>query len=281
MKFNIKSIFVLVVCISFTACTDVVDVDVPFEGSNLVIEASMDWLNGTSGNEQTIYLSESTPYFSEDQISPVSGATISVVNDATGETYIFEDQNDGSYTTTSFEPVENQSFTLTVVYDNETYQASDTFILPTAIDYVEQTLEGAFDDEVIDLNTYFQDDAEVDNYYMNRYYRQGDLFPYLDTFSDEFTNGNQMHDFFEIEDDEDSTIEPLQAGDVVDIYLYSITESYYNYMTLLLEQSESSGNPFATTPAALQGNCKNMSDGEDAYGYFRTTRYDKVTYTVE
>ncbi len=281
MKFNIKSIFACMAIASFTACTDVVDVDVDYAGPNLVIEASLDWLNETDGNEQTILLSESTPYFSENQTSPVSGATVTVVNDATGETYIFEDQNDGSYTTSTFEPVESQSFTLTVTYNGETYQATDTYILPTTIDSVEQTLEGAFDDELIDLNTYFQDDPDVDNYYFNRYYRQGDLFPYLDTFSDEFTNGNVMHDFFEIEDDEDTNIEPLQPGDVVDIYLYSVTEEFYNYMSLLLDQSANGGNPFATTPAALQGNCKNINGGDDAYGYFRTTRYDKVTYTVE
>lgn len=281
MKFNIQSILVVAICTFFTACTDVVDVDVPTAEPRLVIEASLDWDVATAGNQQTILLSMSTPYFAENQLSPVSGATVSVVNNATEETFVFEDMNDGSYTTDAFVPSEEASFTLFVTYDGEMYAATESFVAPTEIAYVEHSLEIGFDDEEIGMQVYFQDDASVDNYYFIEYDREGDLFPNMDAISDEFTNGNLMFDIFELWEDDDSDIETLQEGDVIAISLYSISEDYYNYFSLLLSQADNSGNPFATTPAALQGNCRNTGDGLDAYGYFRTTRVDRLTYTIE
>ncbi|WP_281763811.1 DUF4249 domain-containing protein [Neptunitalea lumnitzerae] len=267
-----------------SSCTDVVDVELEDETPNLVIEGSLDWSideNGTlDGSEQTITLSMSTPYFSQDEVTNVTGASVVVTNDSTGETYIFQDQNDGTYYTNTFEPVENQTFTLHVEYDGETYEGSDTFLPGSLIEYYGQSTMGGFDSDLIEINFYIQDDATLENFYLEKFYRHGDLLNSIETFSDEFVNGNLINDFYEISDDDDDDIEPLQPGDVVDIYLYSITENYFNYMMILLNQSEATGNPFASIPVALQGNCKNISGGKDAYGYFRTTQVHKITYTV-
>ena len=54
---------VLLIYLILTACTDVVDVEVPVAPERLVIEASLAWELGTLGNVQTIKLSTSTPYF--------------------------------------------------------------------------------------------------------------------------------------------------------------------------------------------------------------------------
>ncbi|GLB52911.1 hypothetical protein NBRC110019_19510 [Neptunitalea chrysea] len=268
----------------FTSCTDVVDVDLTTEEPNLVIEASLDWeindTGATTGNEQTVKLSMSSPYFSQDQVEMVTGATVKVVNNATGEEYPFTDQNNGYYTTFSFEPLVNQSFTLYVEYDGESYEATDTFEEGTVISNVDQSTEGGFDTDLTEINYYFQDDATRDNFYFVKFYRDGDLLNSIETFSDEFINGNLINNFYELDDDDDD-IEPLKPGDVVDINFYSITEPYYNYMNILIYQAEEVGNPFSTVPVGLQGNCKNVSGGKDAYGYFRTTQVNQVTYTVQ
>lgn len=281
MKSIIKLVLVVTVALVYTSCTEVIDVDVSEAEPRLVIEASLDWQEGTLGNEQVIKLSMSTPYFSDIQEVPVSGAQVMVINNTTAEQYVFTDQNDGTYYTNTFEPVEGQAFTLTVTYDGETYEGTETFLKEVSLFIEGQSVDGGFDDEAIEINTYYQDDPDEVNYYLWKYHRQGDNYPYLETDWDEFTNGNLRDDFFEIDEDEDSEQGPLAAGDVVDIYLYNISESYFNFMNIMLNQAESGGNPFATTPAALQGNCKNTGTGDDAYGYFRTTRVSKVTYTVQ
>ena len=61
MKRILNSILLIIV-LFFSACTDVIDVEVPNEEAKLVIEASINWEKETSGSEQTIYLSKSTPF---------------------------------------------------------------------------------------------------------------------------------------------------------------------------------------------------------------------------
>jgi hypothetical protein len=107
-----------------------------------------------------------------------------------------------------------------------------------------------------------------------------DLLPTFIVLKDEFTNGNEMTIFFE-KDDDDSDSDALNTGDVVNVELVGISKQYYNYMALLLDQTEGQG-PFATTPAPVNGNCINVSNLDKfAYGYFRLTEVDQETYIVE
>ena len=79
MKRILNSILLITV-LFFNACTDVIDVEVPTEETKLVIEASINWEKGTSGSDQTIYLSKSTPFFETNGNVPVSGASVVITN---------------------------------------------------------------------------------------------------------------------------------------------------------------------------------------------------------
>lgn len=281
MKYYIKILFVLT-SIIFLACEDVIDVDVDSAETRLVIEASLDWEKGTTGNNQTIKLSLSSPYFNTEDITMVTGANVVVTNTNTGDVFTFIDENDGSYTTNSFEPIIGNTYSLQVSYNGETYEATETLMAVPEIKEINQSFDGGFDDELLEVNVYFDDPVDEDNFYLMRYYEEGDLFPYFEDISDEFVNGNEVHDFFEKEDDEDNNQEPFQAGDTVDIELYGISESYYNYIRLLIEQYYSGGNPFSSTAALIKGNCINPSNPENyAFGYFRVTEVNVATYTFE
>ena len=101
------------------------------------------------------------------------------------------------------------------------------------------------------------------NFYMIRLQEVGDLFPIIQTRSDEFTNGNEQDEFFEKDDDDDNPDNQFDPGDSVNIKLFGISERYYNFITLLVEQYDSAGNPFATTPAEIRGNCVNLTNSEN------------------
>ncbi|MCH2193625.1 hypothetical protein [Kordia sp.] len=74
-----NSTSVILVKLSFLiSCTDTVDVDVPNAGSRLLIEALINWEKGTSGQTQTIKLSESTAYFDSNLDVSVTGASVIV-----------------------------------------------------------------------------------------------------------------------------------------------------------------------------------------------------------
>ena len=270
----------LLLLVFFTACTDVIDVEVPSEEPRLVIEASINWEKGTSGINQTIYLSKSTPFFETNGNVPVSGASVVITNTSDGSFFEFNDQNDGSYTTSNFMPVLNDNYTLEVISEEETYSAQETFIPVVPILEVYQSTD-KFLPEVLEVNFDFLDPAEEENYYYIKFKEQADSFPRLLDLKDEFVNGNLISVFNERQENEDINQVEYAPGDMVNMELIGVSKRYYEYIQLLISQSES-GGPFDTTPVALLGNCTNQSNPDNyAYGYFRLTEVAKASYTFQ
>ena len=279
MKRILNSILLIIV-LFFSACTDVIDVEVPTEEAKLVIEASINWEKETSGSDQTIYLSKSTPFFDTNGNVPVVAASVVITNNNDGSFFEFNDQNDGSYTTSNFIPVLNDNYTLEVISEGETYSAQETFMPVVPILEVYQSTE-KFLPEVLEVNFDFLDPVEEENYYYIKFKEQADTFPRLLDFKDEFVNGNLISVFNERQENEDINQVEYAPGDTVDMELIGISKRYYEYIQLLINQSES-GGPFDTTPVALRGNCTNQNDPNNfAYGYFRLTEVAKASYTFE
>ena len=280
MKKAITVLFISIVTLN--SCTDVVRVNVPEAAPRLVVEASLDWEKGTNGSTQFITLTESAPFFGITSNSPVTTATVKVTNTSANQEFIFSHQGNGIYRTDSFLPILNDSYTLEISYDGETYRAEETLIPLADIDEVNESRTGGFDVEALEANIYFNDPVDEENFYLFRFEELGDILPQLLAIPDEFTNGNRMKVFFEKIDDEDTDEEAFVSGDVANMSFYGISKQYYNYMDLLIDQYENSQNPFGTVPASIKGNCVNITVPEHyAFGYFRVTQVEKVTYTFQ
>tara|TARA_R110002073_G_scaffold216229_2_gene376446 strand:+ start:9465 stop:10313 length:849 start_codon:yes stop_codon:yes gene_type:complete len=282
MKTFLRTIFVTIITIiTLFSCTDVIDVEVPEADPRLVVEASLDWEKGTQGNSQTIKLSTSTPYFDQETNASVVGASVIITNDNDGTTVVFIDENNGNYTTNSFVPELNQSYTLEIIYNGDIYVAHETLMPVVDIADVYQTIDKGLS-EVLEFNVDFSDLANEENFYLFKIQEEADLLPTLFDIKDEFVNGNLINVFHERIEDEDINQVEYQAGDKVAIELYGISEEYYEYISLLIQQYESADNPFGTIPVPLKGNCINTSDASNyAFGYFRLTQVVKTNYTFE
>lgn len=281
MKPLYKALSAILILTSIS-CTDVIDVDVPEGPIRLTIEASLDWEKGTIGNEQTILLSTSTPFFESQTNTPVTGATVQVTNADTGAIFVFEDQNNGSYTTSAFIPIMDNTYRLEVVYQNETYTATETLFSVSDISEVSQSREDGEDDEVLEVNVTFTDPVTIENYYFLRFQGRNDRLPELFYIKDEFIDGNEVTFYYEKIEDEDEGITEFEPGDTVDIVLLGISERYHDYLRLLVEQFEGAGDPFSPTPVPLVGNCVNIDNPENVpYGYFRVTEKITTSYTFE
>lgn len=268
--------------ISITSCSDVIDVDVQQGPTRLVIQASLDWEKGTSGNEQSVKLSTSTKFFDTTSNTAVTNASVSVTNDISGEEFIFSNQNNGVYTTTEFIPVMNQSYTLRIVYNGETYTAQETLMPVTDITDLYQDREDGFNDEELELHVEFTDPIEEENFYLFRFQKQGELLPDFEVGNDEFVNGNELDWWYEIDEDEDTEkIDAFAPGDVVTIEMYGISEAYNDYMEILIDQIGGVGL-FSATPVSVKGNCVNITNPSNyAHGYFRLTEVNNTSYTFE
>ncbi|TBN06326.1 DUF4249 domain-containing protein [Hyunsoonleella flava] len=281
MKRSIFKILVIIF-ISTTSCTDVVDVDVPEAAPRLVVEASIDWEKSAQGNEQSIKLSTSTPYFDNLSNTSVTDASVKITNNASNEEFVFVHQGDGIYSTSSFVPVLNQEYTLEINYQGETYIAEESMTPVVDIDELSQARVGGFNDDALEVDIYFNDPPNEENFYLFRFEEEGDLLPELLAIPDEFTDGNRMKVFFEKEEDEDIGQEEFEPGDIAHIEFYGISKQYFNYIDLLIDQYENADNPFGTVPATLKGNVVNPSNPENyAFGYFRLTQVNKATYVFQ
>jgi hypothetical protein len=256
------------------SCTDVIDVKVPNGGARLVVDASIKWQKGTTGKIQTINLRRSTAFFDKNPDIPVTGASVTVTKENDGSIFVFADQNNGSYTATDFIPELNASYTLKILYNGNSYTATETLIAAPAINRVEQTIEGSDGDTEIVLQVFFDDPGAVKNYYLGEFTPSNLPLPSLSVISDKFSDGNENY----IENDNENNV----AGVTVGINVYGISQRYYDYLNILIQQSGSDeGGPFPTIPVPLKGNVTNVNDpNKEVLGYFRLGAFDTTSYTI-
>jgi hypothetical protein len=264
----------LLIFLSFTSCEEVIDVDLNTEEPRLVIEASINWQKGTAGNEQSIKLSLTAPFFSE-TIQPANNAEVHITNSANEQFTFNEIDNSGIYITNSFIPEINETYNLSIFYEGEIYTATETLKPVVSIDSVEQNDNGGFSGEETELKAFFHDPADEENYYFFEFISDIPAIPSLEVYNDEFTNGNTMFGFY--------TEEDLSTGDEVTIRIHGTSERFYNFMFILLQQiSEEGGGPFETQPATVRGNVINQTNPDHfPFGYFRLSEMDELIYVVQ
>jgi hypothetical protein len=270
-KFGVLLLFIALL----SSCTDVIDVNVPNGGARLVVDASIKWQKGTTGKTQTIHLRKSTAFFDRNPDVPVTGASVTVTKENDGSIFVFADQNNGSYTATDFVPELNASYTLKILYNGNSYTATETLIAAPVINRVEQTIEGSDGDTEIVLQVFFDDLGDVKNHYLGEFTPSNLPLPSLAVISDKFSDGNENY----IESDNESYISGVNVG----INVYGISKRYYDYLNILIQQSgNDEGGPFPTIPVQLKGNCTNVNDSnEEVLGYFRLGEFDATSYTIK
>lgn len=263
----------LIFAIGLFGCEEVIDVDLPEAPPKLVIDASINWYKNTLGNNQVVKLTLTTPYFEED-IRPATGAEVYITHN--NNTYIFtEEDSSGIYKTDNFIPEILATYELTVNYNGETYKGTERLYPVTPIIRVEQSQEGGISGEDYEIKAFYQDPADEENYYLFKFENDVPTLSSLEVYKDEFINGNEIFAYYSNED--------LKAGNSIVITAYGVSEQFYEFMYILLQQNSiGGGGPFETQPATVRGNCINITDpGNFPLGYFRLSEVDTFTYTLD
>lgn len=268
-----KYLFILSILLLHTSCEDIIEPELNTAETKLVIEASINWIKGTSGNQQFVKLSLTAPYF-DSTIPPANGATV-VITDQYNVVYNFgEEGTTGIYKNTEFVPIINNTYSLKITYADEVYIATETLKSVVPIDYVGQTLEGGFSGEDTELKAYYTDPADETNFYFFEFISDIPAIPTLAVYDDKYNNGNQIFGFYSEED--------LDVGDQVTIRNHGISERFYNYMFILLQQNSNGGGPFEPHPTTVKGNCINQTNPDNfPLGYFRLSEVAEVIYTIQ
>ncbi|MGN7786506.1 DUF4249 domain-containing protein [Niabella sp. 22666] len=269
LKYLVLSYSAFLIC-----CTKVVEVDLETAEPKLVIDASIDWIKGTAGNEQRINLSTTTGYYSP-LFPTVSGAAITITNAANTVFHFIENPGTGAYSCSDFKPVIGETYTLKVILNGEVYTAAETCMGAPVIEHtIAQNSTGGIGGDEIEVTYYYQDNGNEENHYLHRMQSRVSKFPEYKAQDDKNSQGNLLQEYFSDKD--------LKPGDLINIRLYGISGRYYDYFRKLLAASGAESGPFQTTPGSVRGNIINQTHSSNfAYGYFRVSEVDTRNYTIQ
>jgi hypothetical protein len=269
-----KLLYLTLINLIIFSCQDVIEVDLPAASPRLVIDASINWFKETTGNNQVIKLTLTAPFF-DSQVPPANNAIVTITDTSNNIYSFIEDVNTGIYKNNDFVPVLNAAYQLNIFYNQEVYTAIEKFIQVSPIEYVEQKNDAGFSGNDTEIKAYFMDPIDQDNFYFFEFIPSTDIRPSIDTFKDEFVNGNEIFGYYVEED--------LTSGDNIIIRNYGVSRQFYEFMFILLQQTDNeSGDPFETQPATVRGNCINQTNPDNfPLGYFRLSEADQFIYNIE
>lgn len=269
-----KLIYLFGILVFLQSCQDVVEVDVPNGKPRLVIDANFGvYKNETpQTTEGGIRLTLSAPFFDED-VPSVSDAIVFITNltDNSVINFIENPNTPGLFIpeTGSFDPEFDIDYELTVIYDNETYTAATQLFRSVPINSVVQGDGVLFDEEDTEIIVSITDDPNRENYYLFDF----DFNLYIAS-EDRFYPGEEFVFSYFYED--------MVAGEEITINVLGIDKQYFNYSTILIEQSEQDGgDPFQSPPVQIRGNIINTTNQQNyALGYFNLSEANRFSITI-
>lgn len=122
MKFNYLSFYILSIAIIFSSCEKEINVNLDAGTSQIAVDAFITNLPG----RQTIKLTNTSPYFKNSPSSAITGAIVNIINENTGETFSFTDEdNIGTYTWSSANTLAilNNTYSLVIIYNGDTLKS--------------------------------------------------------------------------------------------------------------------------------------------------------------
>ncbi len=266
-------LYIFITCLFFCSCEDVIEVDVPNGTPKLVIDASFEFfLNETPVSaEGGVRLTMSAPFF-DDLVPTVSDATVFITNLSDNSVINFtESDQEGLYLPEddTIIPTFDTDYELTVIHDGETYKSTTRLIPSVPIDDVQQGTEVVFDEEDTEVIIFFTDDGSRDDFYLFDF-----DFNLFFAGEDRFYQGQPFNFSFFYED--------MVGGEEVTIKILGIDERYFNYASILIEQSEQEGgDPFQTPPVKVKGNIVNITNPDNKpLGYFNLSEANRFQFTI-
>lgn len=280
------ALIILVSSLSFASCTDVISIDIPDSDQKLVVEA---WFKNND-LDQTVKLSMSTNYTDKSAINiPEKGANV-VITSGGGKEYVMKELDSGIYTISKddFVVQVDSVYFLTITTSNgKVYRSKNQTSrkVPKIDGYLFLS-----EKIVSDFPFFFGSDI---GYYVSITYKEqlgkGDSYGWK-----VYKNGDDLsigNDFIFRNDDflQDGGVIPYNLatfsetfviGDTIKIEQLSLNTDVYDFF-IQIQNQNSSGNPFSTPPAPVEGNIYNVNDkNELVLGMFIVSAVDSFTDVI-
>ncbi|MGJ8735923.1 DUF4249 family protein [Zobellia laminariae] len=283
-----KLIYILCMLPIFTACEDVIEVEVPTDKARLTVDALMriDTTQPSTNYYAEVKVSVSSNFF--ETIEPAILEQISITNLASQENIpLFETFiGSGVYQSeTTVDFMTSGELILFIQHEGSRYAARTTYVPAVPIKKLEQGDATLFSGEETEIIVAFDDQPNQTDFYLFDF----DFNEYLVT-EDTFYPGSTFEFSYFYDDDvkEDMTI---------DISILGVDRAFYNYMNQIIVQSGGDQGPFQTPSATVRGNILNVTNIEDlsdldnlassidqenfALGYFAVCQTFTKSITIE
>lgn len=259
-----KPYYFLLAVLFFVSCEDVIDLELDQEEPRLIIDAVLRVDKSKEFVPVEVKVSLTDNYFGENPIANLESIVISygvlengyITNPAysnlaesePGSGIYVPDPNYSSDQRIRTQFVnEDVTFDLIVEYNGKTYYSSTNYIPTVPFNSVQQGTQTLFEDE-IEIIVDFTDNPDRDDFYLFDF----DNGNYLVS-EDKFYKG-QDFSFSYFYDD------PIEPGDTLEVKILGADRNFYNYMNLLLQQTDQNFGFFDTPAATIRGNIFYVTD---------------------
>lgn len=299
-----RPFFLLLVLAIFVlfSCEDVIDVELSEPETRLVV-------NGIVRVDATqeflpieIRVTESSGFFNENTIAELESAVIlaglrdsleptqfqlgrSQLREYVPGTGIYEPDTIGTDVDDRIrtQSISSETIFFLIVEHNGKRYAGQTMYSPTVpIDNLEQGDETLFDEDDTEVEVTFTDLPDEQNYYVFDF-----GFGNFLGLDDQFIDGQQFQ--FSYFYDED-----LEPGQELEVSILGADQQFFNYIDLLVEQTENDGGVFETPAATVRGNMFDVTGLDNieifdnvgrpqsfALGYFAVVQEHKTSLIIE
>ncbi|HSH20385.1 MAG TPA: DUF4249 domain-containing protein [Draconibacterium sp.] len=269
-------IFLILSIFIFTACEDVIDVDINDVDIDLIsVEA---YLNTKSTDNIYVKLEKTLPVNTATKNPAISNAIVEISDDESNPNKVIleEEENSGIYKipeNVSYEAVPGRTYRLSitttdgVIITGEDYLQKGETLDSTKI---QLSARGNYDFLAVFINS--QETPGLGHYYKWDIFINGELLNESENMSfvnDELVDGNYVYDFeiyTDFGDPNDEEDRNFHLGDTVYVEQLSISENAYNFYFGMVNQAFA-GGPFSVPPANIKSNLS-ASDGKRVLGIF-------------
>ena len=296
-----KLCFLLLICVGLLAsCEDVIEVEVPTGETRLIVDGLIRVDTTQTFVPVAIKVSETSGFFDEIPVASLESIIIIYEKIEDGLVVLTASSSLAELTPGSgiYEPdptFDSEQrirvadiidgdwlFSLIIRHEGRRYIAQTRYVPSAPIDNLEQGTGTLFEGDETEVLVTFTDDPDRDNFYLFDF----DFDEFLVT-EDEFYQGQQ----FEFSYFYDREFEP---GREIEISIMGADQQFYNYMDLILEQTEENFGFFETPRATVRGNVFDITgldnidvldntDRPNAFplGYFAIVQEFKDTLVIQ
>lgn len=238
-----KKWHILFFVFSMLSCQDVIDLDIPQEDSRLVIDALIRVQSDQFVQRFGVQVYESTGFY--DQIPTTN------LEQITMDSLILQDTaNPGSGLYENYlapRGLTKDEVVFQVRHKSQLYLARAIYQNSSPIEKLEQGPGNQFNDHT-ELIVSFQDDPDADNFYLFDF-GEGNYM----VSSDKLYNGQNYQFSYKYN-------KKIETGKEVTVSILGIDRSFFNYMTILINQTKEETDLFDTPVSTLRGNIINVTE---------------------